>query len=296
MKILNIGSLNFDRVYEVPHFVAPGETLLSEGYAEFLGGKGLNQSVALARAGAQVFHGGAIGPDGDPLVNFLNHSGVDTHLLCQVSTVCGHAVIEKSKGQNRILVCGGSNQCITEAQIDEMLSEFSSGDLLLLQNETSCVDYAIRQGKKRGMEVALNASPVTPALLDYPLDLVDLLLINEIEGKALSGMDTEDFDRLLESLMKKFPQAEIVLTLGDQGVRWCKGPRVLSLPCKKVQPLDTTAAGDTFTGFFLAARAAARSAEDALALATAASALAVTRPGAAPSIPSLAEVLDFMST
>lgn len=174
------------------------------------------------------------------------------------------------------------------------MAEFSTGDILLLQNEISCGDYAIVRAKERGMVVAFNASPITQSLFDFPLENVDYFLINEVEGKALSQADTDDFKDILEKLSAKYPNAAIVMTIGGAGVYYRDSRQVVHHPAYKVPVVDTTAAGDTFTGFFLTAIAADHPVEAALRLASAAGALAVTKKGAANSIPSLEEVLCFI--
>ena len=293
MRILNLGSLNFDKVYNVAHFVSGGETILSQGYGEFLGGKGLNQSVALARAGAEVYHAGAIGPDGAALKEALEESGADTRYLRQVDTVSGHAIIQNADGQNCIIVCGGANQCVTEKQIQETLADFGPGDWLLIQNEVSNVPFAMEEAKRRGMAVAFNASPITEELLSYPLDQVDCFLINELEGKALSNVESDDFGVILEALAVRFPNAVIVLTVGKAGVMYREGNRRLQHDSYPVNAVDTTAAGDTFCGYFLSCLSKGMSAEKALEVASKASAIAVSRHGAVPSIPQWDEVAAF---
>ncbi len=296
MKILNFGSLNFDKVYDVPHFCAEGETLLSQGYGEFLGGKGLNQSLALARAGAQVYHAGAVGPDGAPLRAILEESGVDTRHLMTVPTVSGHAIIQKYQGKNCIIVHGGANQETREADIDRILADFGPGDVLLMQNETSCVPYAMETAKARGLKVAFNASPITQALLQYPLELVDYFIINEVEGKALSDAGSEDFSQILQALARRFPQAVIVLTVGENGVLYRDSQVTTGHKRYTVPVADTTAAGDTFCGYFLAGLSQGLCVEECLRQASMAAAIAVSRHGAAPSIPWAREVQEFGET
>lgn len=293
MRILNLGSLNFDKVYNVAHFVSGGETVLSRGFGEFLGGKGLNQSIALARAGAEVYHAGAIGPDGAALKEALEESGADTRYLRQVDTVSGHAIIQNANGQNCIIVCGGANQCVSKEQIQETLSDFGLGDWLLIQNEVSNVPFAIEEAKRRGMTVAFNASPITEELLFYPLEQVDCFLINEVEGKALSGVKSDDFGVILEALAARFPEAAIVLTVGKEGVLYREDDCRLKHGSYLVNAVDTTAAGDTFCGYFLSCISRGMSAEKALEIASKASAIAVSRHGAVPSIPRWEEVMAF---
>lgn len=293
MKILNYGSLNYDKVYHVPHFVQEGETLLCLEYQEFLGGKGLNQSLALARAGAEVYHTGAVGKDGQALMEILEKAGVNTRYLHQLDGVSGHAIIQNCSGLNCIIVFGGANQQVSRQQLTSVLDNFGAGDLLLLQNETSNVDFAITQAKKRGMLVAFNASPITPALLNYPLDMVDYFLVNEVEGKALAQESSDDFNAILHSLANRYPNAHIVLTIGSKGVLYQDSSLTTSHKCYPVKVADTTAAGDTFTGFFLASLAQGYDIDRCLAVASMAGAISVSRNGASSSIPTMEEVAAF---
>lgn len=295
MKILNLGSLNIDKVYSVAHFVSAGETIPSTKMEIFSGGKGLNQSIALARAGAEVYHAGAIGNDGERLRRELEAAGVDVRYLQTLNTVTGHAVIQLTpEGKNCIIISAGANGEITCAYIDLVIEAFSPGDLLLLQNEISNVDYAIRKAKERGMKIALNASPIDEKLLCYPLELVDYFLINEIEGSYLADMvSVQNRHEILRRLAEKFPNAAIVLTLGEEGVMYQYGQTVLEHGIYKVKAVDTTAAGDTFCGFFLAGVSKEKTAEECLQTASMASAIAVSRKGAANSIPTIDEVAGF---
>lgn len=293
MKILNLGSLNFDRVYAVDQFVSAGETILSNGYEEFIGGKGLNQSIALAKGGAMVYHAGAVGPDGAALMKCLEDAGVETDFMMISETVSGHAVIQNAHGQNCIIVCGGANQSLTESYIDRVLSNFAPGDLLLLQNEVNLIPCAMGKAKSMGMKIAFNASPITRELLNYPLELVDFFLVNEIEGKLLAGTESDDPKVIVGALCARYPKAAVVMTLGKDGVLYRDEKEFCAVSGIRVTPVDTTAAGDTFTGFFLSAIAKGCDTKTALELATKAAALSITRKGAAPSIPTLEEAESF---
>ena len=294
MKVLNFGSLNIDRVYKVVDFVQPGETVLSADYQEFCGGKGLNQSIALARAGVSVYHAGAVGGDGEQLKRALEEAGVKIPFLQVLQQPSGHAVIEVDKsGQNRIIVTAGTNGRIREDYIDGVLEYFEKGDILLLQNEISTIPYIIKRAKASGMQIVLNPSPVNEALYEYPLDLVDIFILNEKEGTALAGVTECDPGKILDCLEKKYPESIFVLTLGADGVCYRgKGEhwRQEAFPVKVV---DTTAAGDTFCGYFLAEYVNGKKPAEALLTATRASAIAVGRNGASPSIPTMGEVEDL---
>ena len=290
MRILNFGSLNIDTVYEVPHYVSPGETLAATRVSRNVGGKGLNQSVALARAGADVAHAGCIGEDGDLLFDFLASTGADVSHIRRMAGASGQAVIQvDSAGQNSILLYGGANQCITREYIDSVLAHFSAGDMLLLQNEISELAYLIEAGQKKGMTVVLNPSPISPELLAAPLSSVDWFILNEIEGATLA--DAQDAEKIACVLQKKYPKSKFVMTLGAEGACFfATGEAPLRVAASPVKPVDTTAAGDTFTGYFFATLASGGSVAQALARATRAAGIAVTRAGAAASIPKANEL------
>ncbi|WP_312426798.1 ribokinase [Lacrimispora sp.] len=291
MKIINIGSMNIDRVYEVAHFINPGETIASKKMETYVGGKGLNQSVALASAGAVVFHAGMIGEDGAILLNYLKSHEVDTRFVRTIHGPSGHAIIQvDGEGENGILLYGGANQCITEDFIDEVLNFAEPGDILLLQNEISGMEYILRQAALKGIRIALNPSPIDDKLLSMPLELVTWFILNEIEGRALTGKDQPK--DILEAMQMKYPGREVVLTLGSDGVIYGKDGQYVQHGIFKVSAVDTTAAGDTFTGFFLAGILKGFKAEECLRIASVAAALAVSKAGAAPSIPMLQEVIN----
>lgn len=289
MKILNFGSLNIDHVYQVDHFVAAGETEHSFEYARHLGGKGLNQSVALARAGAQVWHAGCVGEDGAHLTEYLSKAGVCTEFVRTIETPTGHALIQVDKsGQNCILLFGGANQQITPEQVRETVARFEPGDILLLQNETSATGEIIRAAHERGMRIALNPSPATEALLKLPLELVEWFILNEVEGEQITGK-TEP-EAITDALLARYPSCRVVLTLGKRGVVYRDAHETCSHGIYKVPVVDTTAAGDTFTGYFLAGAAEQKPVAQLLETASKASSIAITRPGAAETIPTAAEV------
>ncbi|WMJ24113.1 ribokinase [Paludicola sp. MB14-C6] len=294
MRVLNFGSLNIDYVYQVDHFVRPAETISSHVMERFCGGKGLNQSIALSRAGAAVCHAGCIGSDGLFLKEQLEQSKVDTKYVRQVGEPTGHAIIQVDKnGQNCILLYGGANQCITKQQVDDTLKGFSEGDLLLLQNEVNQLEYIIDQASKKGMQIAFNPSPFDRNIVSLPLNKVNIFLLNEIEGAELSNELSPQ--AIIEKLKIRYPSAKIVLTLGKDGVYYYDGSQVYFQSIFSVPIVDTTAAGDTFTGYFL--QGLTQNVESSMLLkrASAAAALAVSKMGAAPSIPTITEVNQFLS-
>ena len=293
MKVLVFGSLNIDHVYQVPHFLRPGETMDSLAYSRNAGGKGLNQAIALARAGMDTAFAGAIGQDGLFLRQLLEDTGVDTARVQVLDSPTGHAIIQvEAGGGNAILLLGGANRCITPEMAAHALEGLCPGDWVLLQNEISCGYEILRMAKQRGLSVALNPSPASPELAAWPLDTVDLLLLNEVEGNDLTGC-TEP-QAILDGLMQRYPQTAVVLTLGADGAYYRDAQQQLYHPAVPVTAVDTTAAGDTFTGYFLAAWLPGGDAAHALRLAAHAAALAVTRPGAGASIPEAEEAAAFM--
>ena len=310
-KILSFGSLNIDYVYSVDHFVQKGETLASGALEIFSGGKGLNQSVALGRAGAEVFHAGAVGPDGQFLVDLLQEAGVDTHLVKRLESVrTGNAIIQRDpEGNNCILLYGGANQAITREQVKESLEGFGAGDYIVLQNEINQMPFLMEQAHAKGMHIVLNPSPMNGRIFEMPLGCVDYLILNEVEAaqileadapalgdeKAALG-DEKAGEAMAELLKKKFPRSRIVLTLGENGSVYCGEETRIRQPAYAVRAVDTTAAGDTFTGYFIAGIGRGMSAEEALDTASRAAAIAVTKPGAAPSIPAWEQVQDWNPT
>ena len=295
MKKLVLGSLNIDRVYRVHDFVRPKETIHAQSFACTCGGKGFNQAVALARAGSEVSFAGIAGADGGALLEVLAREGIDTSLMRRSAGVNGHTIIQVSDtGENCILVAAGANAETSREYIQSVLSCFAAGDWVLLQNEIANVDYAIELAHARGMHIALNPSPFDENIRRYDLRLVDLLLINEIEGRGLTG--TEVPEEILLTLRKKYENMDVLLTLGEHGALFADRSgaqfRVPSVPCTVK---DTTAAGDTFTGYFLTEYLGGSDTAHALSIAAAASSIAVSRSGAADSIPVRAEVLARLS-
>lgn len=291
-KFLNFGSLNQDMVYSVDHTVRPGETTASSKLEFFCGGKGLNQSIALARAGAKVFHAGCVGSDGERLLEKLKENGIDTSFIKKCDMPSGHAIIQVDKnGQNSILLFGGANKQIDEEQIAKVLSDFKAGDKLFLQNEINAVDKIITAASKKGMEIVLNPSPFGDEILSYPLDKITWFVVNETEANELT--DESDPDIILSVFSEKYPSAKILLTLGSDGSVCKANGKVYHQKIFNVPVVDTTAAGDTFLGFFFAL-VDTHGIDGALKYASAASAVAVSRSGASSSIPKLNEVEDFL--
>lgn len=295
MKVLNIGSMNLDHVYTVDHIVAPGETQSSTGLQLFLGGKGMNQSVALAKAGVEVYQGGMIGADGAVFLDTCREYGIHADHIRTVDAPTGHTIIQIDKNaQNCILLYGGANQMLTEDYVDAVISRFDAGDILLLQNEVNLLPYIVERGYAQGMQIVLNPSPFDDKLQAVDMGKISLFLLNEIEGWQLTGC--REPDDILAGIRQKYPNAAVVLTLGADGAVYADRDRRQFQPIFPVQAVDTTAAGDTFTGYFLAGLTKGMDIADILRISAKASSIAVSRPGAVPSIPHWEEVIQSLST
>ncbi len=293
MKILNLGSLNIDYVYRVDKFILPGETKSSISLNKNCGGKGLNQSIAAAKAGNEVYHAAYLGKDGQMLKDEMAANGVNVDMIKEYEETSGHAIIQvDDNGQNCILLYGGTNQCLTKEFIDETLDSFGNEGLVLLQNETNLVGYIIEKATEKGLQVALNAAPMNDKVLLYPLDKLSWLIVNEVEGKQIAGCESDD--KILDVLKKKYPNCKILLTLGSKGACCYADGKLYTIGCHKVKAVDTTAAGDTFTGYFLYGVLNGCGIEEALRLATTASAICVGRNGAAASVPLKSEVDEII--
>lgn len=300
-RVLCFGSLNIDYTYKVDHFAKRGETIPSAGLNLFTGGKGLNQSVALARAGLKVEHAGAIGRDGEFLLEFLNSNGVDTSRVDVLRDVrTGNAIIQNdAEGDNCIILYGGANRQITREYVDRILDSYMKGDYCVLQNEISEMPYILEQAHAKGITTVLNPSPVSAELCGVDSEAIDILILNAVEAAQLCGCSAAtdtyaDVEILMKNLRRKYTHADIVLTLGQRGSAYYDGIRVIRQDSYSANVVDTTAAGDTFTGYFLAGRIQGMSPEECMNRASLAAALSVTKAGAAPSIPTGQEVENAM--
>ena len=289
MRVYNLGSLNVDYVYQVDHFVRAGETISSGKMGTFPGGKGLNQSVALARAGATVIHGALVGDGAEFLVDTMRESGVDTSRIEKIDGAPGHAIIQVNRrGENCIMIYPGTNRRLTREYVSRFLDGAEEGDVFLAQNETNCLPEAFEEAKKHGMKIAFNPSPCDDVLLSLPLELVDYWFCNEIEAKRLFGSD--DPDKICRDFREGPFDAALILTLGEAGSRYADKEGTVKQKAYKTKPVDTTAAGDTYTGYFLAALCKGRPVKEAMDAASRASAITVSRMGASCSVPYYFEV------
>ena len=292
MKVLNFGSLNLDYTYQVPHIVREGETISSNDVQMHLGGKGFNQSVALARAGVPVYHAGLVGEEGLDFYDACQECGIKTDYIKTVTGRCGHTIIQvDDEGQNSIVLFGGANQKNTKEYVDEVLKNFETGDILLLQNEVNELPYIIDQAFAKGMTIVLNPSPMNEIIDECDLGKVSIFVLNETEGQQLTGQTTPT--TIVAAMEASFANAKIVLTLGKGGSIFHHGDEELYQAAFDVDTVDTTAAGDTFTGYLIAGILKKQPMRDVLVNASKAAALAVQKQGAAQSIPFMSEVELF---
>lgn len=289
MRVLNFGSMNLDYVYTVDHMVLPGETQNSQGMNTFLGGKGFNQSTALAKAGVEVYHAGLIGEEGKIFQETAKEYGISDKYIQVCDEKNGHTIIQVDKnGQNCILLYGGANRAITREFVDEVLMGFEKGDIILLQNEINELDYIIDKAYEKGMQIFLNPSPFDGALDACDLNKISCFLLNEIEGGQIAG--ETDPDKIIDGILANYENAKVVLTLGGDGSVYADKEKRCQQPVYKVETVDTTAAGDTFTGYFIAGLIQGKTVEETMKMCAVAAGIAVSRPGAAPSIPYMEEV------
>lgn len=287
--IYNLGSINIDHFYRVGHLPAPGETLAAEHYGVGLGGKGANQSVAAARAGARVCHLGGAGQE-DWALDRLQAFGVDGSRVQRLDVATGHAIIMvDQQGENAIVLFPGANRAFDPDPVLTLLAQAAPGDTLMLQNETAHQATAARMARDRGMRVIYSAAPFEAEAVRAVLPFVTILALNTVEASQLCaamGCGLEDL-----------PVPQLLLTHGAKGAEWrdlATGTRVFQ-PAFAVAPVDTTGAGDTFAGYFAAALDEGLAPQAALRMAAAAAAIMVTRAGTAEAIPTRSEVLAFLA-
>ncbi len=284
MAVYNLGSINLDHIYKVPHLPAPGETLAANGYSVGLGGKGANQAVAVAKAGARSILIGAVGAEGAVARDALVGYGVDVSRVTFSKTPTGHAIINVDpQAENAIVIYAGANLSITGACVAQAVADATGVDSLLLQNETSAQVEAARIAAGKGMRVVYSAAPFDIDAVRAILPFVSTLAMNEGEAAALIAE------------LGTLPQIDMVVTKGSKGAEWISaGLEPLFVPSFPVKPVDTTGAGDTFIGTLIAGLDLGLDRSEAMRRAAAAAAIQVTRPGAAPAIPDAAEVDAFL--
>lgn len=293
MKILNFGSINIDKVFSLDHIVRPGETIDSKTYEEKIGGKGLNQSVALAKVSDQVYHAGKLNYKDSFLVEYLKINQVKTDFIKSSNQLTGSAFIQVDKnGENSIVLDHGANFAIDKEEVDYVLASFGEGDILILQNEINNLSYIIDEARKNNMIIVLNPSPINSDLLEIDLNLIDLIIMNEYEARQITNKDKEN--DIISTLKETYPNTKFVITRGRQGSIYFDRELSLSQEIYEVDTIDTTGAGDTFTGYFVGLISKGYEIKECLKYASAASALAVTQKGASNSIPDFNRVEQFL--
>lgn len=287
MAIFNLGSINIDHFYRVPHLPNAGETLAATDYSTGLGGKGANQSVAAVSGGAQVVHIGTIGTDGRWTLERLRGFGVGVDHIAIVDAPTAHAIINVDEsGENAIVIFPSANEQQDEARIEAALAYGAEGDFLLLQNETNLVSYTAETAQNLGMQVVYSAAPFDAGKIEEVLPFIDMLVLNEVEAKQLSSA--------LGVSANNLPVAGVLVTMGAEGAEYRTGGKTISVPAFVVDPVDTTGAGDTYLGFFVAGLDAGMDIKGAMTFAAAGAAIQVTRTGTADAIPGLEEVKLFL--
>ncbi len=290
MTIYNLGSINADHFYRVAHLPAPGETLTSDDFQTGLGGKGTNQSVAAAKAGSNVVHIGAVGADGHWAIARLQKFGVETEFVSIVDTPTGHAIINVDpNGENAIVLFAGANRAQTDANISAALRSAVRDDYLLLQNETNGQAMAAKRAHEIGMKTIYSAAPFSVEAIKDILPNISILMVNEIESQQLCGA--------LGMEITEIPVPELIVTKGAEGADWynTQTKETLHVPAFKAAAVDTTAAGDTFAGYFAAGLEQGMDVKAAMTFGAAASAIKVTRHGTADAIPDRSEVDTFLA-
>ncbi len=300
--IIVVGSLNMDLVVRSARHPLPGETLLGSDFHTFPGGKGANQAVAAARVGGIVAMVGRVGSDdfGVALLQNLAANGVDTvHVRRDEEAATGVALITvAANGQNTIVVAPGANGSVVANDVAAARALFGDGDVLLLQLEipVPAVARAVDEARKRGTRVVLNPAPAQPldaALLKH----VDVLVPNQSELGLLTGMAVESVDEVTAAAqaLRAMGVKNVIVTLGSEGVLVLDETNTSLLPPYAVDVVDTTAAGDAFVGAFAVALGRGSTLVEAARWGNAAGALAVTKAGAQPSLPSRAELEQMLA-
>lgn len=300
-KLAVLGSINADHILNLAHFPRPGETVIGKQYQVAFGGKGANQAVAAGRAGADIAFIACVGADdiGERIRQQLQQDQIDT---APVETVAQEAtgvamIFVNGEGENNIGIYSGANAALTPACVERHQQVIRSADALLMQLESplDSVLAAARIARASHTQVILNPAPATQ-LSDELLALIDIITPNETEAEILTGIavnDDDDAARAAQALHAKGIDT-VLITLGRRGVWLSEQGQGQRIPGFSVQVVDTIAAGDTFNGAFITARLEGVAMQDAVRFAHAAAAIAVTRPGAQPSVPWRTEIDAFL--
>ena len=286
MKILNFGSINKDFFYSVNDFVRPGETISSNGYDIKIGGKGLNQSVSISKAGVKVYHAGIINKEDTFIIDKLKSWKINCDNILLSDNPTGHAIIQvNKKGENSIIIHGGANHDFNLKSIKSILSKFETGDILLLQNEINNIEEIIDRAHNKKMKIIFNPAPFNNDILKYDLNKINTLILNQSEGEGLSNEKIPD--KILKVLNNNFKNTEIILTLGEKGSLYSYKDELIKIRAHDVKTVDTTGAGDTFIGYYVAGFASKMNKKDNLNRASEAAAITTIKLGGAESISSI---------
>ncbi len=290
MTVWCFGSINIDHVYALGHLPAPGETLAAGSYRLELGGKGANQAVACARAGGDLRLLGAVGTDGRAALDRLAELGVGCDMVQQVDGATGHAIIlVDAAGENSIIIHPGANHAMDADTVLAALKGAGISDILLMQNETAHQALVAEAAMGLGMEVVYSAAPFDIDAVQAVLPFVNMLVMNAVEAEQMQAALGVGLDEL--------PVETLVVTRGADGASWhSRGMQDIHVPAHKGKVVDTTGAGDCFTGALAAALDAGDYPEEAMRFAAAAASLQVTRPGAAGAMPTRAEIEAALSS
>ena len=303
-KIVVLGSINMDLVARANRVPAGGETVFGSGFQTIPGGKGANQAVAIARQGGEVYMIARVGDDGfgNDLLIKLNQNRIDTRNIKkdkQESTGVAIIIVEKS-GENRIIVISGANGQVSNKDVDDASGSFFNEGIFVAQLESpmKTVSYAINFAKKKGMQTVLNAAPAPIQPFDPSvLTQIDYLIVNETEAEAVCGKSVHDVQSAKEAILflQEMTHRNVVLTLGDKGAVATDGKLTWHQPAFRVDVVDTTAAGDAFIAGLVSALSSGRPFQEAIIQANASGALAATKFGAQPSLPTIEDVMSFLA-
>ena len=289
MTIYNLGSINVDHLYMLERIPKPGETLSSLETHITIGGKGLNISVAAHRSGADVRHIGVVGSADPSVLDMIAGLGLDRALISQVDVQTGHAIIYVDENsENSIVVHGGANLCFSESQIRTALSSAQPDDWLVLQNETNANEIGISIAREKGMQIALVAAPFNAKTMPEQIEKVDLVSMNKTESEL--------FEVISGTSIGNLKSIDFLITYGADGAVFLSDGEARRIAAHKVHSIDTTGAGDTFFGVFMAHYTSRGCVETALKKANAAAALIVQRRGVASVVPSQKEIDTFLET
>lgn len=290
-RIVVFGSISYDRTLHLPRLPQAGQGVMATAVTHSVGGKGANVSVAAARAGAHVELVSAVGGDGDRALRELAAAGVHTHRVARMPELgTAEVVIHLATDQSEFgITVPGADRHVSTHALDAAIDQCRGGHIGYLDGMVNDGARVIRGMARRGAPLVVNPSPVHPDVAEWPMQHAAVIMLNQGEATTLSGQ--QDAQAQLDALHARYPGPGIVLTLGPGGAWWSQRGVRQHIPTVPVSAVDSTAAGDTFAGYFLAGLAEGREPQQALQQASRAAALCVTRHGSLHSIPTRLEVL-----